>query len=234
MGLMRFRVFPPERITEEVVQQAYLSGFDRVAWPVRISVEGEQLLIQRSVSDSAKLNVPWPVERYGRLTVASATLIERPEPYLLPLELARGSITQVRNQLSEWQTIGLSVPKAATARISEAVRRFSLAAVEQDEVAVSADHAEAALRLALDAGELLAAAYTEQVLTVRGRNEGRLASFLGANLGATLLDNNTARHFLQTFNAAQVPLPCATSNRWKGVFPGPPATGKSSGARNMV
>ena len=40
MGLMRFRVFPTERITEEMVQQAYLSGIDRVSWPVRTSVEG--------------------------------------------------------------------------------------------------------------------------------------------------------------------------------------------------
>ena len=40
MGLMRFRVFPTQRITEEMVQQAYLSGMDRAAWPVRTSVEG--------------------------------------------------------------------------------------------------------------------------------------------------------------------------------------------------
>ena len=38
--------------------------------------------------------------------------MERHEPYLLPLELARGTIVQVRNQLSEWQVIGLSVPAA--------------------------------------------------------------------------------------------------------------------------
>ena len=35
MGTMRFRVFPTERITGEMVQQAYLSGIDRVSWPVR-------------------------------------------------------------------------------------------------------------------------------------------------------------------------------------------------------
>ena len=39
MGLMRFQIHPPERITDEMVQQAYLSGIDRVAWPVRTSIE---------------------------------------------------------------------------------------------------------------------------------------------------------------------------------------------------
>ncbi len=40
MGLMRFRVFPTERITEQMVHQAYLSGIDRVSWPVWGSIEG--------------------------------------------------------------------------------------------------------------------------------------------------------------------------------------------------
>ena len=40
MGLMRFRVFPTQRITEEMVEQAYLSGIERAAWPVRTNIEG--------------------------------------------------------------------------------------------------------------------------------------------------------------------------------------------------
>ena len=43
---------------------------------------GGELILQRSVSDSANLHVPWPVEGYGPLTLASGTLMERPEPYL--------------------------------------------------------------------------------------------------------------------------------------------------------
>ena len=77
MGLMRFRVFPTERITEEMVQQAYLSGIDRMSWPVWGAIEGGDLLLQRSVSDSANLHVPWPVEGYGPLTLTSGSLIER-------------------------------------------------------------------------------------------------------------------------------------------------------------
>ncbi len=35
MGLMRFIVSPPDRITDEIIEQAYLSGVDRIPWPVR-------------------------------------------------------------------------------------------------------------------------------------------------------------------------------------------------------
>jgi hypothetical protein len=205
MGLMRFRVFPAERITEEMVQQAYLSGFDRESWPVQVEVAGDELILRRTVSDSGNLHVPWSVEGHGRLTLSSGSLMERPEPYLLPLEIARGTVVQIRNQFSEWQALGLAVPEAVPAKILEAVARLSLAAVSQDNLARSADHADAALRLALDAGESLVAAYTEQALTVRHRNEGKLTSFVGAGLSDILIDDRIAQQFLLAFNAARSP-----------------------------
>ena len=206
MGTMRFRVFPTERITAEMIQQAYLSGIDRVSWPARASVEGGELILQRSVSDSANLHVPWRVEGHGLLTLTSASLIERAEPYLLPLELARGTVVQVRNQLSEWQMIGLAVPEAVHARLATAVKRLSWASVEQGDAAVSAGHAEEALRAALDAANLLAAAYAEQAIVVRRRNEGTHFGLLAGDLGTTLLDDYTSRQFLRSFNAAELPI----------------------------
>lgn len=218
MGSMRFRVSPPERITEHMVQQAYLSGVDRVSWPVRASVEGDELLLQRSVSDSGNLHVSWPVEGYGQLTLSSASLIEREEPYLLPLELARGLIVQVRNQLSEWQAIGLTVPPAVETNVAEAIEYFSWAAVTQDGPATCAKHAEAALRAALTASEMLVAAYSEQAINVRRRNGGKLASLLIGDLGNNLLDDYTARQFLLTFNAAEVPIRWRTLEMTEGRY----------------
>ncbi len=222
MGVMRFRVYPPERITEEVVQQAYLSGIERTSWPVRTTIEGGDLLLQRSVSDSANLHVPWPVEGHEPVTLISGSLMERPEPYLLPLELARGTLVQVRNQLSDWQAMGLAVPEALPAKLEAAVERFSWAVVEQGDPAASARAAEESLRAALDAAGLLAAAFSEQALAVRRghRREavagGQPLGLLGADLGSTLLDNATARLFLQTFNAAQVPILLAQHGNHRG------------------
>lgn len=218
MGLMRFRVVPTERITEELVDQAYLSGIDRLAWPVRTTIEGEELHLRRSVSDSACVQVPWPVEGHGSLTLTSGNLLEQSEPYLLSVELARGVINRVRNQLSDWQMIGLSVPKAVPAKMAEAVARLSWAVVSQDEPAVAAEHAEAALQAALGAGDLLAAAYAEQALIVRRRGGGKSAALLGAHLGDTLLDDHTARQFLVCFDAAQVPISWRDAETTEGHF----------------
>jgi hypothetical protein len=206
MGMMRFRVFPRERITEEMVQQAYLSGLDRTPWPVRTSIEGGQLVISRSLSDSANVHILWPVEGHGQVVLSSGSLIERPEPYELPLELARGTIVQVRNQLSEWEVIGLAVPAAAYAKLATAVKRFSRAAVGQEDAAASVEYADEALVAALDAANLLSAAYADQALALRRRSGGQPPLLLGADLGPALLDDPTSRRFLVSFNTAEVPI----------------------------
>jgi hypothetical protein len=222
MGLMRFRVVPTQRITEEMIQQAYLSGIERTCWPVRTSVEEGVLVLQRATSDSASLSVPWAVEGlrhgYGSMTLSTGSLMEQSEPYLLPLELARGTIAQVRNQLSDWQVIGLATPPIVTTKLAEAVAQLSWAAVSQSDPAVSAEHAEASLHAALGAADLLVAAYVEQSRIARRRGGGKIADLLGADLGTTLLDNFTARQFLRCFNAAEVPVCWRDTETTEGNF----------------
>jgi len=206
MGVMRFHIHPVESITADMVQQAYLSGMDRVSWPVRASIEGEILALQRSVSDSANLYIPWPVEGHGQMMLMTGSLVERAEPYQLPLELARGTIAQIRNQLAEWQIVGLTVPAAVNTQVTEAVQQFSQAVVLQGNQVVSTRCSTNALRAALSAANLLAAAYVEQLSALRRRNGSEHDILVGADLGTSLLDDRSAKQFLMSFNAAQVPI----------------------------
>jgi hypothetical protein len=205
MGLMRFVVSPPERITQEMVEKVYLSGIDQVPWEVRVTAEEGQLLLERAVSDSGNLHVPWPIEGRRQLVLRTGSLVEQSQPYQLPLELARGVIGQLRNQLADWQAIGVIVPGPVTAKAAEAIGYFSRAAVTQAVAVESANLADAAIRTALEAGDLLAAAYVEQAFASRQRQGGKRAALAG-DLGDTLLDDATARQFLATFNAASVPV----------------------------
>lgn len=218
MGIMRFRVFPAERNTEPFAGRAHLTGIDRTCWPLRVSIEGGDLVLARGVSDSARLHAPWPVEGHGEPILSTGSLAERPEPYSLPLELARGTIFQVRDQLAEWELIGLAVPKVAKDKLMMAVKRFSYAAVVASDPAESARNADEAIRDALDAGNLLAAAYTEQSFVARRRNAVPSIKLLGAELGGDLLDNYTARQFILSFNAAQVPICWRDTESTEGQF----------------
>jgi len=204
MGLMRFRC-PPDRITEEAIQHAYLSGYDRIPWRNQVTHQDGELILERTVSDSGNLHIPWRVEGRGLVTLTTSTLMERPAPYHLPLELARGKIGQVRNQRSDWGLSGLEVSAAVDEKLADAVAFFAQAAVIQHGSKQSTDLADRAISAALEAGDLLAVCYAEQVLSNRRRGAQKLPAFLAGNLGMSLLDDYTSRQFVDTFNAASVP-----------------------------
>jgi len=206
MGLMRFLVSPADRLTEELVDQVYLSGLDRVPWQVRAWAEGGELFLERKVSDSGNLHIPWNVSGHEPLVLSTATLIERAEPYHLPLELARGKLGQVRNQMAEWQTLGLVVPRELEATVAQATRCLSEAMGDDPRTPRPVERAEEALRLALDAAYLLSSEYAGQLRAVRRRGGNKLETLLGADLGSSLLDEYAADQYLQAFNAAQVPM----------------------------
>jgi len=206
MGVMRFLVWPPDRITSELARLAYMSGFERIPWRCQVEWADGCLSLARNVSDSGNVHVPWPVEGHGLLALSTAFLMERREPYHLPLELARGRIAQTRNQLADWQSIGLVVPPGATAKLREAQRHFTHAAGADPTSQESARAAEAALQTVLDAAGLLAESYAEQALAVRRRVARERPCLLGADLGVSLLDSHAAAQFVASFNAARVPL----------------------------
>lgn len=206
MGLMRLKVSPADRINSLMADQAYLTGLDRVPWETRATQADDLLVVERAISESASLHVPWVTDDYGLLCISTATLLERQEPYRLPLELARGKLAQLRNQLADWQMIGLDVPPQITETLAEAMRAFGHAATGDRLAAESAAAADRALNTAVTAAYHLAAAFSEQLLSVRRRSSGKLRTFLGANLGVSLLDDYLASQYAQAFNAACIPM----------------------------
>jgi hypothetical protein len=213
MGLMRFVVTPPQRITVEVLQQAYLSGVDRIAWQVDLSQQADQLVVRRAVSESGNLHIPWPVAGRGLLALSTASLMEQPRPYHLPLELARGTISQLGNQLAQWRTFGLAVPEKVARSFSEAIACFGRAAAGNGSLQESADLAEQAIGIALDAADLLVASYVDQAIAARRTAGGKLSVLLGGNLGAGLPDPAAAEQLLRWLGAAVVPI-C-----WRDIEP---------------
>lgn len=218
MGLMRFIVSPADRISDDALEQVYLAGLDRVPWHARVSRADGELRLERKMADAGNLYIPWQVEGYGWVTLATGTLIERERPYHLPLELARGKIGQVRNQISDWQAMGLFVPVLVEAKIAEATRLLGEAAVGDPTSPRSVQLAEQCLRLGLDAAHLLTSAYAEQVLAVRRRTTGKLGILLGSELGNSPLDPYLAGQYLQSFNAARIPMAWRTIETGEGEY----------------
>jgi hypothetical protein len=204
MGLMRLVVHDRDRLGG--LDQVYMCGPDELPWYGRTYLSGDQLIIERSESDSGEVLVPWRITGHGDMLLATATLMERPRPYVLEVELARGAIHQLRSQMAQWESLGLVVPGPLRARVVEAMSDFSRAAISQNDLPEAADWAQRALTTAVDAMKRLAAVYAEQALEIRRTQSRALPTWLGVQLGSQLPPSSVTRRLPATFNMVSVPL----------------------------
>lgn len=217
-GLLRLVVPSGGQFTPQLADYAYMSGPDQIPWPCRTRVQNGELLVERNVSDSGKFHIPWPIEGHGRFMLSTATLMQRDRPYQLAVELARGKCNQVRNQIADWQSIGLSVPGKVEGAMHKALEALSHAVTAQADAARAATLAQKSIVLALDAADLLVSSYTDQALAARHRSGHKINTLLAANLGQHLLEQPMLAYYLKAFNAAQVPLAWRAIEAAEGVY----------------
>lgn len=206
MGVMRFLVPRRERVASDALARAYFTGLDEIPWQSRTEWNGSELAVRRAESDSGNFHIPWTVPGHGEQMLATACLMERDTPYHLPVELARGTLNRVRNQLAAWQQLGLLAPEQVLQRLAAANHAFSRAATQQQTPETAADDAEEALVAASDALVALSTAYSEQALAARRKQGSKLTTLLGVNLGSTMFKEPVQREIIESFNMAVAPL----------------------------
>ncbi|MBX3451180.1 MAG: endo-1,4-beta-xylanase [Planctomycetaceae bacterium] len=205
MGVIRFSVESAEFLANwPEVHRGYLSGGDGRIFATRIEVEDRQVLCRRSSSESCHFHVAFPIPGRGPVVIATTTLPERDQPYLLSVELARGLIVQLRNQSSTWQLAGMLVPDEFTNRLLEAQRLFAKAALSQHDEGLAWDLALRALEVGLDAADWLADAFRQQALAGRQRSFATMPVLLGCELNVSEVPFSGQAEFQQVFNAAAV------------------------------
>jgi hypothetical protein len=183
-----------------------MCGQDDLPWFGRAYFSGDQLVVERNESDSGRVFVPWRIGDAGPVLISTSTLMEREEPYLLEVELARGMLNVLRNQLAQWEMLGLVVQSALRERIAEATVYFSRAATNQNEPEKAAALAEKSLVAAAEAMDQLAAEYGRQAISLRRTQPRQFASWFGVQLGARLPRSNAARQLASAFNMVSLPM----------------------------
>ena len=206
MGLIRFSVAQAGRFSTEALARAYMAGMDEVPWPTRVVATDDGLIVDRPESESGCFYIPWTVDGFCEMTLSTASLMERARPYLLEVELARGTLNRIRNQLATWEQAGLVIPEPIRKRLSNITEVFSRAATSQPDQKKAATLASEVLSEALSLTVALGAAYAQQALSIRHASGNKLVTLLGANLGEKPLEKRVAEHFTRTFNSAIVPM----------------------------
>lgn len=205
MGVIKFRL-PPNGLGGELAsrRKAYMTGLDRTPGRLSLEFRNDLMICSRENSESARLFVPWPIAGFGAPFVGTATLGERPDPYVLALELARGKLNDVRNQMADWTQMGLRVGPELNEAMSEAHRAFVRAAVSGDDADARLAAARECLVATSGAGDLLTDAYANQVLRTRLATAGKLTTNLGLALGGNPEKTPGSARWRKAVNAARV------------------------------
>ena len=173
-----------------------------------------ELVVEREVSESGCLYVPWCVDGYGELVLSTASLMERTRPYHLPVELARGTLNRLRNQLADWQSAGLQI----SAELDAATRAVSRNFGEVVTGSGATDPSLQAQRVIWDTLEIarrLSAQYSEQWLAARARRAVRSIRCSAGTLPNRPLSDSEADWIGRSWNAGVVALP------WSAIEPRP-------------
>ena len=201
MGLLRFLVPSPEQLPPEALQRAYVAGMDGIPWECRRSYEGGVLTIERDVRESGNLYLPWLVPGFGELALCTASLMDRERPYHVTVELARGTLNRLRNQIDVWEAGGVAIPEECRALTHEATLSLAHAAIGQSDWIAANDQATKSIQHALQAIDILSRNYCRQVLEARRREPPQVSTLLGCRLEG-VPQGATADAFVAAFNTA--------------------------------
>ena len=217
MAVFKYRLSP--QADRAALARAYMTGLDRSATRIRVAVEGDLLVCRREGEESGRLFVPWPIPGFGTAFVGTATLGERAEPYDLAVELARGKLNDVRNQLADWQLMGLRVGEPLKARLAEAQSAFFRAVTSRTEPSVAAESAQVCLTATWVAGQALVEHYIQQVIQTRLAGGSKLSTHLAVAV-QTEPKRPWSAELRTRFNALRLACPWRTispnegQNRW--------------------
>lgn len=219
VGVMKFLVHPDSLMAGwPEAQSAYITGLDGRVFPSRVEIDGNTLSCRRPASDSGKFNIAWPVPGFGRPVLTTSSLREQEAPYLLAVELARGKICQVRNQVAMWDQLGMQIPESFQPVHKESHTLFAKSVGLKSDPVSASEIATQAIAKSCEAAELLTKAYTEQRLAIRVRRSAQLPVSLGCNLAHAQPDASWETLIPGTFNAAAIPIEWRFIEQEEGTY----------------
>ena len=204
MGTLSFQL--PAALTPELRRcldrAAVTDATDLTPVHTRREVRGDRLILSKDTAESACVAVPWPVTDCGCPVVRTGTLRERTDPYNLPVELARGKLYQLRNQLAQCEQAGMAVDADVRTSLAGITRGFGRVVVDPTAPDLP-DVIDGVLAGAHDLGDRLTRAYADHRLSTRVAADGPIPSHLSVRLADRPADADAAA-VTDTFTAVRL------------------------------
>ncbi len=211
MGQMQFLAPNRERVPSRALESAYIAGQEGIPWQSRTFWRDDCLVVEREIGDSGNFHLAWATSNHGEMVLSTASLAERDEPYLLPVELARGTLNRLRNQMESWKMAGLELSPRILEYVQAATESFVRSATSQQDLQAAARHADLSIDRSLEGVFLLAEESSRQMLACRHQQMPRLGTLFAVEAPANTLSPAAEKAFLATFNS------CMTPFRWSQI-----------------
>jgi hypothetical protein len=205
MGQMRFRVHERDRMPEDALHRIYVAGAEDFPWSTRNAWVGDELVVSRSVDDSGYVYVPWRIDGHGLRLLGTTTLMEREQPYLLEVELARGLVQRLRSRVFIWEWLGMTTPPELADKLRTATAHFSRAATSQRDIPAAAAQANQAIAAALAVSDEFVAHYADQALRSR-QKQTPVVTLIGVSLGPGSPPVSMRRQLVEACSIVQLPV----------------------------
>ena len=204
-------------LARELPRASVAAGQEAMPYPTRVSVEGDRVVLFRSIDESGMVMAPWDVDGAGRFMISTASLMERPDPYHLAIELARGRVNQLRGQAFDWLMSGLVMPAEVSAEINEATRNLAQA-VCQPPCEAAFLKARQALVHSFQAAHHLVDTYIQQVIELRRQRTPILETTLGCQLGTEAPSESAGEKLADACHSVSIPFSWSDIEPSEGDF----------------
>ncbi len=211
--MLRFSVYSNGDVAQDVdLKGAYLVGSDGVPLRADIEFRNGEILCEKKAPGPAGLALLWPIKGYGRILLESARLPERPQPYNLHLELARGRLMRIDQKREEWGLFDYPGTEELSAQLKRARDCFvaALQGVSPGEVAQWADEA---LRASIILGERLSLFHADVFLNRRRQTHAFNRRPFGCMLDPANTTEPYRRRVREAFDFVSLPM------LWRSIEP---------------
>ncbi len=211
--MLRFRLPDPNNRPDDTGQaSAFMFGSDGVPIRADFRWEDDLLICSKRVAGPAGLAILWDVPGVGRFLLETTRLLERDEPYILPVELARGHLMRVQHKREEWGMFDIAEIDHLNSDIESAANtlvKALQAGTDKDAARIGTE----ALAKAVLVGENFSRFHADVLLDRRIQTAGFSPHVVGCQINLASNPQTCGPPVADAFDYAAVPM------RWKDIEP---------------
>ncbi|HRW52862.1 MAG TPA: endo-1,4-beta-xylanase [Phycisphaerae bacterium] len=211
--MLRFKVFHDGRPAPSFdLSSAYLVGNDRVPIRAEIKFSAGEIVAESRTRGAAALAILWTVKGVGRVMMETPRLCERPGPYNLNVELARGQLMRISQKREDWGLYDFEEGRDLYDRV-DAARKLLISAITASDEVTAAAFGDQALTESVRVGEDLSKFHADVFLDRRQAASQLSKRTFGCRIDPAKTSENYERQLSRAFDFGVLPLP------WRDLEP---------------